>query len=545
MMRIATFSLVFIGSVGAQQSACSLDEVTTIKESSDELMPLVEDCFGIEEAVAFQACFASAADQMDNDCARCVVAALDTQDVECVMSCAKGGDCSCAFPAAQHVLNGCFPVEVASMLLPMVNSAMGELEESAPAPMCALSSSQLSTLPVDLTDCYSHSSTAQPAACMENRGYTNLSADCHSCLFVTDADICNCSDPSSDECVSCVSSRVTMAMMSCTPQWDPRFDVPSEEMCSMDDLMTIPSEADFRDLVRCVTAGTDTGNCWPESMSSTCSGCLGTIIVTAPSSCTGSCLEDVASAVMGRCLGVGAPPQVAACTEADRELFTSAQVDESVLSCNVSDPNDIATCLADSPVHALSSGCIACVAVAPVWVSDPACASACSVDDTTGDVTCTSPSACTVDAVDTSFCFDPNGMSVGDEFGSIPSVCTIAELTTIGSSFTEADVNECLSKTVAVDAYTCVTDIVGDSTECVRCVAATISVVAGCNSICTSDPSAQTCQDCVSGAVTNAAGSCTSKGMPKFASDLIAKAAASGAPTWSLALATAVVLSVM
>ena len=405
---------------------------------------------------------------------------------------------------------------------------------------CALSAAQLLTLPMDLLFCFSQSQGLDASTCIADRAYT-LSTGCETCLFKAYGDACDCTDnPFSPACQLCSQTRATAALTSCVPEWDPRTQIPTsdEEQCSIADVATVASPAQFRTLVACLQAGRST--CWPAAMSDTCSGCLGTVVGEIEPTCTGTCLLEMAGAVLGRCLGAVAPPQSAACSTADSALFTQAQAETALLQCHVDHPATVDACVASSPLGALSGFCQSCLVGSPARSSDASCGSTCAVNQDTHEVVCaplTPP--CVVEVVDTTFCFDPNGMTAaGDD-----AVCSLAELVVIGTSFLEADLNACLSESVEVDAYKCIAELVGDSTACAQCVAATISVVAGCATLCESNPVAQTCQDCVTSAVTNAAGTCSSKDLPAFASDLIAKA--SGAPTWSLGIAAALVLSVL
>ena len=125
---------------------------------------------------------------------------------------------------------------------------------------CALSAAQLLTLPMDLLFCFSQSQGLDASTCIADRAYT-LSTGCETCLFKAYGDACDCTDnPFSPACQLCSQTRATAALTSCVPEWDPRTQIPTsdEEQCSIADVATVASPAQFRALVDCLQAGRST-----------------------------------------------------------------------------------------------------------------------------------------------------------------------------------------------------------------------------------------------------------------------------------------------
>lgn len=482
------------------------------------LLPL-DACVGLTDPVELGSCVADATDSVDSECTQCMIAALTPDQVECVMACFCGESCgSCVRESLKRVLDGCFPLIASPDPL-----RMRSMKSNVAGAQCSLSDEQISTLPLDLYDCYAASAAGAPSACIAERGYT-ASGDCYTCLFVVDADLCDCSDPHSGSCVQCVLDRVMRVMLSCAPQWDHRFSLPSPgaDQCSLDDLVELPAEDDFISLLGCLHTSADQAACWTSNVSENCSACIDAVMQRVPSGCTGACLTKIAAAVLGRCLGVVSSPQPADCSEDDYALFSQAEVDSAVLGCNLSHPDDVATCLDVSAIGTLSADCRECLQSSQPWSSDASCATSCSIEENTGAVSCTpADAACVADSVSTSFCFDAEGLaSIAEAERFIPSACTLKDLAVIAEPFTQAEVNACFIETHSDDAYKCLTSAIPDSSRCMECVIVTLSLVTGCANQCDVAHTAPSCFGCVETAVATAIGECAARGAPVYAAHL-------------------------
>ena len=500
-------------SVCAQEPLCTLKDFFVDGEQS-KLFSELGLCSRTTDAQEFLDCSTEAAGT--NKCGLCMVSAVSVDDISCLLACTdeNEGQCGmCAYPAIEAVIGKCFPPDVIDALLPSINTGVTGQERGH---FCDFSRGELATLQTDLVDCFSHSADVPSATCLAERGYDPLE-NCGSCLLVGDSVFtCDCSE--AGECLSCYTDRALEIMGMCVPQreWSAQTTL---SMCSMEDVLAVvPTENDFRTLVDCIQKSINTAACWPSSVPGACSGCLETVIDDVHATCTGSCVDEIAGAVMGRCMGVVAPPQPAVCSKDDFALFKQGEADQVVIACATSHPDNPDACIASSKISGLSTDCKTCLSVSHAWMSDPSCATPCSLAG--GVVTCTAPEVpCVIDAVDTSACFDPNALLVPE----VP-VCNITELGSIQTSFSLVDVNACLTEPEAVDAFKCARSLIGESTECKECVAASMSIVADCAATCDPHPELTACQDCVAAAVTQAAGVCTSQAMPKYVSNLIAKA---------------------